>query len=40
MGVAFIRSDTQAVAGFVGKVAHLRWSNPKLTRKATTYAAN
>ena len=39
MGVAFIRSDTQAVAGFVGAVSHLHWSNPKLTRKATTYAA-
>jgi hypothetical protein len=39
MGVAFIRSDTQAVASFVGAVAHLRWSNPKLTRKAATYAS-
>lgn len=39
MGVAFIRSDTQAVAGFIGAVAHLRWSNPKLTRKAATYAS-
>lgn len=39
MGVAFIRSDTQAVASFVGAVAHLHWSNPKLTRKAATYAS-
>jgi hypothetical protein len=39
MGVAFIRSDTQAVAGFVGAVSHLHWSNSKLTRKATTYAS-
>jgi hypothetical protein len=39
MGVAFIRSDTQAVASFVGAVDHLHWSNPKLTRKATTYAS-
>jgi hypothetical protein len=39
MGVAFIRSDTQAVASFVGAVAPLHWSNPKLTRKATTYAS-
>jgi hypothetical protein len=39
MGVAFIRSDTQAVASFVGAVAHLHWSNPKLTRKTATYAS-
>ena len=32
-------ADTQAVASFVGAVAHLHWSNPKLTRKATTYAS-
>jgi hypothetical protein len=39
MGVAFIRSDTQAVAAFVGAVAPLRWSNPRITRRAVTYAA-
>ncbi len=39
MGVAFIRSDTQAVASFVGAVTHLDWSNAKLTRKASTYAS-
>jgi hypothetical protein len=39
MGVAFIRSDTQAVAAFIDAVAPLHWSNPKLTRKAVTYAA-
>lgn len=39
MGVAFIRSDTQAIAGFVGAVAHLHWSNHNLTRKATTYVS-
>lgn len=38
MGVAFIRSDVQAVASFAGAVAPLHWSNPKLTRKAATYA--
>lgn len=38
MGVAFIRADVQAVASFAGAVAPLHWSNPKLTRKAATYA--
>jgi hypothetical protein len=39
MGTVFIRSDVEAVTTFAAAVAPLHWSNPKLTHKATTYAA-
>jgi hypothetical protein len=39
MGVVFIRADVQAVGDFTAAVEHLHWSNPKLTRKVSSYAA-
>jgi len=39
MSVVFIRADVQVVDGFAGTVAHLHWSNQKLTRKVKAYAA-
>jgi hypothetical protein len=39
MGVVFIRADVQAVGDFTEAVGHLHWSNPKLTRKVSSYAA-
>jgi hypothetical protein len=39
MSVVFIRSDVQEVAAFAETVAHLHWSNRKLTRKVKGYAA-
>ena len=39
MGVVFIRADIQAVDGFAETVAHLHWSNQKLTHKVKIYAA-
>jgi len=39
MSVVFIRTDVQVVDGFAETVAHLHWSNQKLTRKVKTYAA-
>jgi hypothetical protein len=39
MSVVFIRSDVQVVDGFAETVAHLHWSNRKLTRKVKAYAA-
>lgn len=38
MSTVFIRADVQAVGSFTDAVGHLRWSNPKLTRKVSTYA--
>jgi hypothetical protein len=39
MGVVFVRDDVQAVNDFAEAVEHLRWSNQKLTRKVSVYAA-
>jgi len=39
MSVVFIRADVQVVDGFAETVAHLHWSNQKLTRKVKVYAA-
>jgi hypothetical protein len=39
MSVVFIRADVQVVDSFAETVAHLHWSNPKLTHKVRTYAA-
>jgi hypothetical protein len=39
MSVVFIRADVQVVAAFAETVAHLHWSNRKLTRKVKAYAA-
>jgi hypothetical protein len=39
MSVVFIRADVQVVDGFAETVAHLHWSNQKLTRKIKAYAA-
>jgi hypothetical protein len=39
MSIVFIRADVQVVDGFAETVAHLLWSNPKLTRKVKAYAA-
>jgi hypothetical protein len=39
MSVVFIRADVQVVDSFSETVAHLHWSNPKLTRKVRAYAA-
>ena len=39
MSVVFIRADVQVVDGFAETVAHLHWSNQKLTRKVKAYAA-
>jgi len=39
MSVVFIRSDVQVVNVFAETVAHLHWSNRKLTRKVRIYAA-
>jgi hypothetical protein len=37
--IGFIRADVQVVDGFAETVAHLHWSNRKLTRKIKAYAA-
>ncbi len=39
MSVVFIRADIQVVDGFAETVAHLHWSNQKLTHKVKIYAA-
>jgi hypothetical protein len=39
MSTVFIRADAQAVETFATEVAGLRWSNQKLTRKVSSYAA-
>jgi hypothetical protein len=39
MSVVFIRADVQVVDGFAETVAHLHWSNQKLTHKIKAYAA-
>jgi hypothetical protein len=39
MSVVFIRADVQVVDGFAETVAHLHWTNQKLTRKVKAYAA-
>jgi hypothetical protein len=39
MSTVFIRADVQAVVDFASSVGPLHWSNPKLTRKVSSYAA-
>jgi hypothetical protein len=39
MSTVFIRADVQAVGDFANTVGSLHWSNQKLTRKVSSYAA-
>jgi hypothetical protein len=39
MSTVFIRADVQAVGDFASSVGPLHWSNQKLTRKVSSYAA-
>ena len=39
MSTVFIRADVQAVGDFASSVGTLHWSNQKLTRKVSSYAA-
>jgi hypothetical protein len=39
MSTVFIRADVQAVGDFANAVRRLHWSNQKLTRKVSSYAA-